>query len=54
VSAGDGVVHVRSSAQPHVDLPLTAEQWRSLVDAVKADAFVPDEPPASKATPSRG
>jgi hypothetical protein len=53
VNTGDGVVLVRSSAQPDVELPLTAEQWRSLVDAVKADAFMPgqwsgpdDEPPS--------
>ena len=44
VSAGEGVVRVRSSAQPDVELPLTAEQWRSLVDAVKADTFVSDVP----------
>jgi hypothetical protein len=51
VSTGDGVVHVRNAAQPDVELPLTTEQWRSLVDAVKADAFEPEEPPASKAAP---
>lgn len=48
VSSGDGVVHVRNAAQPDVELPLTNEQWQSLVDAVKADAFAPDASPASK------
>jgi hypothetical protein len=51
VSTGDGVVHVRNTAEPDVQLPLTTEQWRSLVDALKADAFVPEDPPASKAEP---
>ena len=54
VSADEGVVRVRNSAQPAVELPLTAEQWRSLVDAVKADAFGPDETPAPEAPPLRG
>jgi uncharacterized protein DUF397 len=47
VSSGDGVVRVRSSAEPDVELPLTAKQWRSLVDAVKADAFGPEDRPDS-------
>jgi hypothetical protein len=54
VSTGDGVVHVRNATQPDVELPLTTEQWQSLVDAVKADAFGPDESPASKVVPPRG
>jgi hypothetical protein len=53
VSAAEGVVRVRNSAQPDVELPLTGEQWRSLVDAVKADAFLPDESPAPEAPPLR-
>jgi hypothetical protein len=54
VSTGEGVVLVRSSAQPDVELPLTAEQWRSLVDAVKADAFTPGQWPAPESRPPRG
>lgn len=54
VSADEGVVRVRNAAQPDVELPLTAEQWRSLVDAVKADALVPDGPPAPEAPPPGG
>jgi hypothetical protein len=54
VSTGDGVVRVRSSAEPDVELPLTAEQWRSLVDAVKADAFVAGESQAPDDRPPRG
>jgi hypothetical protein len=54
VSTGEGFVRVRNSAEPGVELPLTAEQWRSLVDAVKADAFGPDEVPAPEASPPRG
>jgi hypothetical protein len=45
VSADDGVVLVRSSVEPDVELPLSAEQWRSLLDAVKADEIVPEQPP---------
>jgi hypothetical protein len=34
---------VRSTVEPDVELRLTAEQWRSLLDTVKADGFgVPD------------
>jgi hypothetical protein len=54
VSADEGVVRVRNSAEPDVELPLTAEQWRSLVDAVKADALAPDGPPAAEAPPPGG
>jgi hypothetical protein len=51
VRPGDEGVLVRSAAQPDVELPLTVDQWRSLVDAVKADAFEPDE--ASEASEAR-
>jgi hypothetical protein len=54
VSSAEGAVRVRSSAEPEVELPLTAEQWRSLVDAVKADAFAPDAAPEPEASPPRG
>jgi len=30
---------VRSTVEPGVELRLTAEQWRSLLDAVKTDGF---------------
>jgi hypothetical protein len=40
-----GVVLVRSSVEPDVALPLTAEQWRSLLDAVKSDEFIPEQRP---------
>lgn len=39
VHSSDGVVLVRSTVEPGVELRLTAEQWRSLVEAVKADGF---------------
>lgn len=39
VSSADGAVLVRSTVEPDVELRLTAEQWRSLLDAVKADGF---------------
>jgi len=54
VSADEDVVRVRSSVQPEVELPLTAGQWRSLVDAVKADELVPAESPAPEASPPGG
>jgi hypothetical protein len=54
VSTAEGVVRVRNSAQPDVELPLAAEQWRSLVDAVKADALTPDGAQVSGASPPRG
>ena len=43
VSSEEGAVLVRSTVEPDVELRLTAEQWRSLLDTVKADGFgVPD------------
>ena len=39
VNSEDGAVLVRSTVEPDVELRLTAEQWRSLLDAVKADGF---------------
>ncbi len=33
------VVLVRSTVEPGVELALTPEQWRSLLDTVKADGF---------------
>ena len=39
VRSSDGEVLVRSTVEPDVELRLTAEQWRSLVDTVKADGF---------------
>jgi hypothetical protein len=39
VNSSDGEVLVRSTVEPDVELRLTAEQWRSLVDTVKADGF---------------
>ena len=47
VSVDAGVVLVRSSVEPDVALPLTADQWRSLLDAVKSDEFVPEQRPES-------
>ena len=37
VNSVDGTVLVRSTVEPDVELRLTAEQWRSLLDMVKAD-----------------
>ncbi|GAA1025992.1 hypothetical protein GCM10009557_02070 [Virgisporangium ochraceum] len=39
VNSSDGMVLVRSTVEPGVELRLTAEQWRSLVATVKADGF---------------
>jgi hypothetical protein len=39
VNSTDGVVRVRSTVEPDVELRLTAEQWRSLLDTVKAEGF---------------
>ncbi len=39
VNSEDGAVLVRSTVEPDVELRLTAEQWRSLLEAVKADGF---------------
>ena len=39
VNSVDGAVLVRSTVEPGVELRLTAEQWRSLLDAVKTDGF---------------
>ena len=36
-------VLVRSTVEPDVELRLTAEQWRSLLDTVKADGFRPPD-----------
>lgn len=47
VSSADGAVLVRSTVEPDVQLRLTAEQWRSLLDAVKADSFTVPEAPAT-------
>jgi hypothetical protein len=38
-----GEVLVRNTGEPGVQLRLTAEQWRSLLDTVKADGFSPPE-----------
>ena len=43
VNSVEGVVLVRSTVEPDVELRLTAEQWRSLVDTVKADGFGPPD-----------
>lgn len=40
-SSGAGVVSVRNSADPDVTLSLTAEQWQSFVDALKAGVLAP-------------
>ena len=44
VSSVEDDVLVRSTVEPDVELRLTAEQWRSLLDAVKADGFSPPDP----------
>lgn len=39
VAGVDGIVVVRNTMEPGVELRLTAEQWRSLLDKVKADGL---------------
>lgn len=39
VSSNDEAVVVRGTGEPDVELRLTAEQWRSLLDTVKSDGF---------------
>ncbi len=41
VNSADGVVLVRSTVEPAVELTLTPQQWRSLLDTVKAGGFTP-------------
>ena len=43
VNSVDGVVLIRSTVEPDVELRLTAEQWRSLLDMVKDDGFGPPD-----------
>lgn len=43
VNSVDGDILVRSTGKPEVELRLTAEQWRSLLDAVKSDGLGPPE-----------
>jgi hypothetical protein len=43
VNSIDDDVLVRSTVEPDVELKLTAEQWRSLLDTVKTDGFSPPE-----------
>ena len=43
VNSDDDDVLVRSTVEPDVELRLTAEQWRSLLDTVKADGFRPPD-----------
>ena len=44
VNSDEDDVLVRSTVEPDVELRLTAEQWRSLLDTVKAGGFVAVEP----------